>query len=450
MTSKKKAPGGFKNAGSPHSYMLIDIGDINPYANNPKQHPVWHVNQLTASIEQFGFITPLIVSEHNGKYIIIAGHGRYEAAKKLGLKQVPVILVSNLSDARVKAYRIADNQLNLNTGHDEDLLRVELQELDKLNLILICRSWASALASSTLLLAVDASAENDEADAIPEIKEKFVTKPGDIWILGNHRLLCGDALVPANYKALMNGDTAHAVFSDPPYNVPVSGHICDNGKIQHDEFAMASGEMSSEEFVAFLAAFIALVIEYSKNGSLHYLCIDWRGIHQLISAGQGQYSELKNICIWNKSSGGMGSLYRSKHEFVPVFKNGTAPHTNNVLLGASGRYRTNVWDYPGVNTLGGTDNLKLHPTVKPVPMVADAVLDSTKRGEIVLDPFAGSGSTLIACEQVGCAPRCIELEPKYCDVIVRRWQAFTGQTAVHAKTGQTFNDIQTQGESDNE
>lgn len=445
--SKKKAPGGFKNAGSPHSYMLIDIGDINPYANNSKQHPVWHVNQLAASIKQFGFIAPIIV---NDKFEIIAGHGRFKAAKNLGYTEVPVILVSNLSDAQVKAYRIADNQLNLNTGHDEDLLRVELQELDKLELGFDLEILGFGTGELDIIIGGEAAAENDEADNVPAIEDVFITKPGDRWLLGQHALLCGNSLEPANYKALMNGDTADAVFSDPPYNVPVSGHICGNGKIQHDEFAMASGEMTDDEFIAFLAAFIALIIEHSKDGSLHYLCIDWRGIYQLISAGQGQYSELKNICIWNKSNGGMGSLYRSKHELVPVFKNGTAPHTNNVLLGASGRYRTNVWDYPGVNTFGGTDDLKLHPTVKPVAMVADAILDSTKRGEIVLDPFSGSGSTLIACEQVGRVARCIELEPKYCDVIVRRWQDFTGQDAVHAETGQTFNDIQTQGNSDND
>jgi len=451
MTSKKKkALGGFKNAGSPHSYMLVDINDITPYANNAKKHPPWHVNQLTASIEQFSFITPIIVREHNGKYIIIAGHGRYEAAKKLGLKQVPVILVSNLSDAQVKAYRIADNQLNLNTGHDEDLLRVELQELDKLELDFDLEILGFGTGELDIIIGGEAPAENDESDVIPEIEDIFVTKPGDRWLLGQHALLCGNSLMPANYKALMNGETAHAVFSDPPYNVPVSGHICGNGRIQHDEFAMASGEMSNEEFTEFLSDVIKLMIEFSKDGSLHFLFIDWRGIHQLISAGQRQYSELKNICIWNKSNAGLGSLYRSKHEFVPVFKNGTAPHTNNVLLGKHGRHRSNVWDYPGVNTFGRTDDLKMHPTVKPVALIGDAILDCTKRGEIVLDPFAGSGSTLIACEQVGRVARCIELEPKYCDVIVRRWQEFTGLDAVHAETGKIFNDIQTQGDSDNE
>jgi DNA modification methylase len=292
--------------------------------------------------------------------------------------------------------------------------------------------------------------ENDDADKLPDLGLPLVTKSGDVWDLGKHRLICGNSLEAANYKALLNGETADAIFSDPPYNCPVSGHICGNGKIQHDEFAMASGEMSDDEFLIFLAAVIALMIEFSKNGSLHYICIDWRGIHQLISAGQGQYHELKNICIWNKSNAGLGSLYRSKHEFVPVFKNGSAPHTNNILLGMHGRYRSNVWDYPGVNSFGRTDDLKMHPTVKPVAMVADAILDCTKRGEIVLDPFAGSGSTLIACEEVGRVTRCIELEPKYCDVIMRRWQAFTGQDAVHADSGKTFNEIQNTGSIDHE
>ncbi len=444
MSSKKKALGSFKNAGSPHNYMLVDIGKIKPYANNAKKHPPWHVEQIRVSIEQFGFITPIII---NDKYEIIAGHGRYEAAMLLGLTQVPVLLVSNLSDAQIRAYRLADNQLNLNTGYDEELLRVELQELEKLDLSFGLETLGFSTGTLDIIIGGEAPAENDEADKIPKIQEVFITKPGDRWLIGNHILLCGDSLEPANYKALMNGETAHAVFSDPPYNCKVFGHICGNGKIQHDEFAMASGEMSNEEFERFLAAVIALLIEFSKNGSLHYLCIDWRGIYQMISAGQGQYSDLKNICIWNKSNGGMGSLYRSKHEMVAVFKNGSASHTNNVLLGKHGRYRTNVWDYPGVNTFGSTDDLKMHPTVKPVAMVADAIMDCTNRGGIVLDPFAGSGSTLIACEQVGRIARCIELEPKYCDVIVRRWQEFTGQDAIHAETGKIFNEIQNIGKN---
>ena len=446
MSNIEKTASGLNNTGSAHTYMRLDIGKIQPYSNNAKKHPSWHINQIQTSIKTFGFITPIII---NDKFEIIAGHGRYLAAMKIGLKQIPVLLIDNLSDAQVKAYRLADNQLNLNTENDENLLRVELQELDKMDLDFDLEDLGFSTCQLDIIIGGETPVENDTADELPEIQETFTTKPRDRWLLGDHILLCGNSLEPSNYKALMNGNTASAVFTDPPYNVPVSGHICGNGQIQHDEFAMASGEMSYEEFQAFLAAVMALLVEFSKQGSLHYICIDWRGIHQLISAGQNQYSELKNICIWNKTNAGMGSFYRSKHEFVPIFKNGTDPHTNNILLGVHGRYRSNVWDYPGVNSFGNND-LKLHPTVKPVAMVADAILDSTKRGEIVLDPFAGSGSTLIACEQTGRVARCIELEPKYCDVIIRRWQEFTGQDAVHAETGQTFNDIQTQGDSDNE
>ncbi len=446
MSKNKKATGSFKNSGSSHTYMLLDIGKIQPYANNAKKHPLWHINQIQISIETFGFITPIII---NDKFEIIAGHGRYLAAIKMGLKQIPVLLIDNLSEAQVKAYRLADNQLNSSTGNDENLLRVELQELDKMDLDFDLEDLGFSTCQLDIIIGGETPAENDKADQLPEVQEIFTTKPRDRWILGAHNLLCGNSLEPSNYKALMNGSTADAIFTDPPYNVPVSGHICGNGKIKHDEFAMASGEMSYEEFETFLAAIIALLIEFSKKGSLHYICIDWRGINQLISAGQNQYSELKNICIWNKTNAGMGSFYRSKYELVPVFKNGTAPHTNNILLGVHGRYRSNVWDYPGVNSFGNND-LKLHPTVKPVAMVADAILDSTKRGEIVLDPFAGSGSTLIACEQTVRVARCIELEPKYCDVIIRRWQEFTGQDAIHAETGQTFNSTQAEGGSDHE
>ena len=434
-----------KKSGSPQVHMWVDIGELQPYANNAKKHPPWHINQLKNSIEKFGFISPIIVDD---QYEIIAGHGRYAAAIKAGLKQIPIILVSNLTKGQLKAYRLADNQLNLNTGLDSGLLRIELKELDGLGFELEAIGFSTG--ELDIILGDGEPAQDDEADIVPEIKEQPITKTGDIWLLGGHALLCGNSLEPSNYKALMNGETAHAVFTDPPYNVPVKGHVCGNGKIKHDEFAMASGEMSDEEFEQFLAAVIALLIEFSKDGSLHYICMDWRGIYILLSAARSQYKELKNICIWNKSNGGMGSLYRSKHEFIPVFKNGSASHTNNVQLGKHGRYRSNVWDYRGVNGFDGKDDLELHPTVKPVAMVADAIMDCTHRHEIVLDPFAGSGSTLIACEQVGRVARCIELEPKYCDVIIRRWQDYTGEQAVHAETGQTFNDIMEQRGVDDE
>lgn len=446
MSAKKeKAAGGIKNSGSPHSYMFVETSLLKPYAKNAKKHPVWHVNQIRTSIETFGWMNPILITE---EYEIISGHGRYAAAMKMGLKHVPVIIISNLSEAQVRAYRLADNQLNLNTGYDQELLRVDLQELYELEPEFELEVIGFSTAALDKMIDGEDPAGDDKADEVPAVQDAIITKLGDRWILGVHVLLCGDALLPSNYKNLLNGETAHAIFTDPPYNVPVSGHICGNGKIKHDEFAMASGEMSDEEFQKFLVAVIALLIEFSENGSLHYICMDWRGIYLLLAAARGQYKEHKNICIWNKSNGGMGSLYRSKHEFVPVFKNGSAAHTNNVSLGKHGRYRTNVWDYPGVNSFGGKGDLEMHPTVKPVAMVADAILDSTKRDEIVLDPFGGSGSTLIACEKTGRKARCMELEPKYCDVIIRRWQTLTCQDATHAETGKSFNQIAQEGRQD--
>lgn len=318
MTSKKeKADGGFKNTGAPHSYMLVETSLLKPYALNAKKHPVWHVNQIRASIEEFGFMTPIII---NDKYEIIAGHGRYAAAMKMGLKHVPVIMVGNLSEAQVRAYRLADNQLNLNTGYDLELLRVDMQELYELEPEFELEVIGFSTAELDKMIGGEYPAEVDNADEVPPVEDLIITKSRDRWLLGVHALLCGDALLPSNYKALLNEETSHAIFTDPPYNVPVSGHICGNGKIKHDEFAMASGEMSDEEFQKFLAAVIALLIEFSENGSLHYICMDWRGIYLLLAAARGQYKELKNICIWNKTNGGMGSLYRSKHELVPVFK----------------------------------------------------------------------------------------------------------------------------------
>lgn len=443
MPKKEKARSSFKTAESQHSYKWIDTDKLEPYANNAKQHPVWQVNQIEASIVQFGFITPIII---NHTYEIIAGHGRYAAALKLGLKQVPTIMVHTLTDAEVKAYRIADNQLSMNTGHDMDLLRVELSELDNMDLNFDLEITGLSTGEIDIILNSADPHEDDHADIIPEAQKIITTQSGDRWIMGKHVLLCGNSLDAEGYEALMQGEVADAVFSDPPYNCPVSGHVCGNGKIKHDEFAMASGEMSDEEFQSFLAAIIALLIAFSKDGSLHYLCIDWRNIYTMIAAAEGQYSELKNICIWNKSNAGMGSLYRSKHEFIPVFKNGTAKHTNNVELGKHGRFRSNVWDYPSVNTFGGTKDLEMHPTVKPAAMIADAIMDCTSRGEVILDPFGGSGSTLIAAEMTGRAARLIEIEPKYCDVTIRRWQDYTGEDAVHADTGKTFNETMQKGE----
>ena len=414
---------------------LLPIEELKPYLNNAKLHPEEHVAQMAASIEQFRFINPIIIDQNKE---IIAGHGRFEAAKKLGLKTVPTLQVDHLSPEEVKAYRLADNQLTLNSGYNYDLLRIELTELSNMELEFDLEITGFHTAELDFILDASAAdeAENgdDPVDELPETPTEGRVAPGDLWQLGQHLLYCGDALSSVSYIALFAEEKAQVIITDPPYNVPIDGHVCGNGKIKHREFVQASGEMSDAQFLAFLESFMKQCVAYSVDGSLHYIFMDWRHIVAVVTAGKGLYSELKNICIWNKDNGGMGALYRSKHEMIAVFKHGQKPHINNIKLGKHGRYRTNVWDYKGVNSFGKQqEDLKLHPTVKPVALLIDAIKDCTRRHQLVLDPFAGSGSTLIACEKAQRKARCIELDPIYCEVILQRWEAHTGQTAVLLK-----------------
>lgn len=417
----------------------VEISTLIPYKNNARTHSAKQIQQIANSIKQFGFMNPVLIDSNNR---IMAGHGRVEAAKKLGLKEVPVISSSHLTEGQIRAYIIADNKIASNAGWDKSLLSIELKELSiETNFDIEITGFE--MAEIDLIIDSDEPKDGDSADAIPDIDNSpTITKSGDIWQLGNHVLICGDALDQKTYEQLLDKERADMVFTDPPYNVPIDGHVCGNGKIKHAEFVMASGEMSEAEFYNFLEDFCDKASNFSKDGSLHYICMDWRHIDVLIRAGKEFYADLKNICVWNKDNGGMGSLYRSKHELVAVFKHGTKPHINNIELGKYGRYRTNVWDYKGVNSFGRNQaNLKLHPTVKPVSMIADAIKDCTKRGQIVLDPFAGSGSTLIAAEKTGRIARCIELDPKYCDVIIRRWQTLTGEEAYNTDCFTGFNEL---------
>lgn len=257
-----------------------------------------------------------------------------------------------------------------------------------------------------------------------------------------HRIVCGDALEDYS-SVLMKGKLAHIVFCDSPYNVPISGHVMGKGKIQHPDFAMACGEMTAGEFTDFLRKAFRRLAACTTAGSVHYIAMDFRHMRELLAAASQTYDSLLNLCVWVKDKGGMGSLYRSQHELVFVFRNGKAQHRNNVQLGRHGRNRTNIWEYPGANTAsrcGEEGNLlSFHPTVKPVAMIADALLDCSARGEIVLDPFLGSGSTLLAAQRVGRICYGLEIEPRYVDTAIRRWQKITGEDAIHAATGRTFN-----------
>jgi DNA modification methylase len=412
---------------------------LKPYNNNARKHSSKQIKEIENSIKTFGFLNPVLIDEND---MIIAGHGRVLAAINLQLDAIPTRLISHLSKNEKKAYILADNKLAEKAGWDDDILAIELQhllEVDDENLIFLTGFEMSEIDN---LIMLDGNTICEE-DPIPSPEDFSTSEIGDIWILGKHKILCGNALNPSSYKNLLGEEKAGMIFSDPPYNVLVNGHVCGNGTIKHQEFVMASGEMSSEEFTNFLDTAFQNLVNFSRNGSIHFICMDWRHMSEILSAGSKNYQELKNLCVWNKDNGGMGSLYRSKHELVFVFKHGKAEHVNNIELGKNGRYRTNVWDYAGVNTMksGREEELSMHPTVKPVAMIMDALLDCSNRKDIILDPFGGSGSTLIAAEKTGRPARLIELEPKYIDVTIKRWQKLTGKTAIHKKTKVTFEEI---------
>jgi len=328
---------------------------------------------------------------------------------------------------------------------DEHLLAEQLKALSELDLDFSLELTGFSMGEIDFRIeSLSASTEENapDPDDLPPVAAAFaVTRPGDLWRLECHRLLCADAQDAASYERLLQGALASVVFSDPPYNVPIQGHVSGKGAIVHREFAMASGELSEQEFVEFLRRVLSLLARHSVSGSIHFICMDWRHAEALLSAARAAYTELKNLCVWVKDRAAMGSLYRSQHELVFVFKSGTGAHRNNVELGRHGRDRTNVWHYPSIHTLREGeegDLLALHPTCKPVKMVADALLDCSKRNDVVLDAFLGSGTTLIAAERVGRICYALEIDPLYVDVAIRRWQAHSGGCARLAASGESF------------
>lgn len=414
------------------------ISALKPYPRNARTHSKRQIEQIARSIDRFGFTNPVLVDD---AMMIIAGHGRVEAAKVLGLEEVPIVRLSHLTEAEKRAYILADNRLAEKSGWDQEILAIELQGLIDLNFDVEIAGFAIAEADAIIGAAADADPEGPSTpeDQTPAPEAAAITQPGDVWILGPHRLLCGDALQAESYAALMQTETADLIFTDPPYNVPIDGFVGGNGNATRREFAMASGEMTEREFEAFLTTALKAAAAVTNDGSFAFVCMDWRHMSEMLAAGRAVFDELKNLCVWTKSNGGMGSLYRSQHELVFVFKRGTGPHLNNVELGRFGRNRTNVWAYAGVNAFGAHRDaeLAMHPTVKPVALIQDAILDVTKRGDILLDPFGGSGSTLVAAERCGRKARLIELDPLYCDVIVRRFESYTGKQA-RRDDGPTF------------
>jgi DNA modification methylase len=421
-------------------YLSVASLGLNP--KNPRLHSDKQIRQLANSIKTFGFNVPVLVDAH---LQVIAGHGRVRACKLLEITEVPTIRLEHLSEQQKRAFLIADNRLAENADWDNRLLGEQLRILSEAELDFTLETTGFEMGEIDLIiedLLPATSGQDDPADFLPALPSTPVSRLGDLWKLGKHRVLCGNALCSKDYALLMNDHKANVIFTDPPYNVRIAGHASGNGRISHREFVMASGELSESEFTTFLTDALTLLAEHSLEGSLHYICIDWRHLEELLVGGRVAYSELKNMCVWAKNNAGMGSFYRSQHELVFVFQNGTSSYRNNVQLGRFGRSRSNVWHYPGANSFaratGEGDLLALHPTVKPVALIADAIMDCSARGDLVLDSFLGSGTTVIAAERTGRICYGMELDPCYVDTVLRRWQRFTGLQAVHQNSGQTF------------
>lgn len=411
-------------------YEVIKIEELKPYKNNARTHSKKQIRRIARSIKEFGFTNPVLVDNES---TILAGHGRVEAAKLAGLTEVPCVRIEHLTPAQKKAYIVADNRLAEISGWDKDMLRVELEELQAIDTDFDATITGFDTPDIDILLAPDMAHQPEKADFL-EIEVSKRVKKGDLWQLGPHKLLCGDSRQSESYKCLLGDEQADIVISDPPFNISVE-NIRSTGPKK--EFAMASGEMSEQEFTNFLSEIFRQSVEHSKLGSLHYFFMDFRHISEIMQAGKTVFTEFKNLCIWNKLSGGMGSLYRSQHELVFVFKNGKAHHINNIELGVHGRYRTNVWDYPGIFIKNKVNkaNIYLHPTVKPVGLLADILLDASPRNGIVLDMFGGSGSTLLAAQRTGRRARLIEIDKHYCDVILYRYEQAGGKDIKLLKRG---------------
>ena len=438
---------GVSSATAPRLVVIYkNVAELKPDPKNARRHSAKHIKQIAESIRRLGFNVPILIDSFGN---VIAGHARLQAAKRLGVSEVPTICLDDLTDAQIRVFKLADNRLCEIGEWNDTLLAEQLQELLELNLDFNVDITGFEMPHiDRLVTGLSTPTEvPDPADELPEISKTLsVSKLGDVWILDKHRLICGDARDPQSFQELMKGELARLTITDPPFNVKIDGHASGRGATKHEEFVMASGEMSSDEFIAFLSQALSLVAAHMHNGAFAYLFIDWRHSHELLVAGKKTFSEPKNLCVWTKDRAGLGSLYRSQHELIFLFKKGSVAHINNIQLGLFGRNRSNVWSYPSPVSFGRSvdegELLTLHPTVKPVALVADAILDCTRRGDVVLDAFLGSGTAIVAAERAGRVCRGIELDPRYVDLAIRRWQALTGKTARHATSGSTFAELE--------
>jgi len=421
----------------------VPIDKLTPNPRNARKHSPAQVRQIAASIRAFRFNVPLLVDD---TMTVLAGHGRLLASKHLGLKELPVIRLSHLSGNLKSAFAIAENRLVEKGAWDEDILRDLFQEFSVGELDFSLDVTGFSLPEIDVILEGPGGEEADDADDAPIDPGPSIVRPGELWRLGDHRLLCGSSLEADSYGQLLGDERAAMVFTDPPYGVAISGHVKAKGKTRHREFAMGGAEMSSSELTAFFTQAWRLCAAHSLEGSLHYTFIDGAHLFEMLNATHAAYDRQVSLCVWHKTNAGMGSFYRSAHELVVISKKGSAPHQNHIQLGRFGRNRTTVWSHAGagvfLKSAEDADLMAQHPTPKPVRLIVEALLDASSRADLVLEPFCGSGSTLIAAERTGRRCRAIELDPLYCDLTIRRWQRHSGQVAIRDEDGATFSELE--------
>jgi len=419
-----------------------DINSIRPYEGSARKHNRKAKRKLRTLIEKFGQTMPIAIDADG---VIVDGHLVYEVFLELGRTEILTITVNLLDPNDVRALRLALNRMGEDATWDQPQLRQEFSELLRFGYDLTYTAFEPAEIELTFEMDFDALSDGkDVEDPMGLVEpERQISRVGDVWLLGNHRLLCGNATSLEAVSLLFQAEQARMMFADPPYNVPVSGHVSGLGKTRHREFVEASGELTDKEFAKFLSCYYSVAHEFLMDGAIAFSCCDWRCVKTMISSGEDVGFQLKNLIVWKKSNAGMGSFYRSQHELIPVLKKGTAPHVNTFELGQHGRHRTNVWEFSGMNSFGKerSELAHAHPTVKPVDLVIDAIKDVSKRGEIVYDPFSGSGTVLIAAERTGRRCLAVELDPLYVDLGIRRWQTETGGIATHEASGLKFEEI---------
>jgi DNA modification methylase len=418
----------------------VPIDAVGPSDAPFRRHPATELNKIRKSFEKFGVVNPLLVTR-NGT--IVDGEARWQVLKESGASYIEVIVIADRSSAELKTLRLALNRIGEDAKWDSSNIRIALEDIAAERIDLDFTGFDTPEIDHYLNLdLLQANVEENGSD-IPPVDVRAVSSPGAIWRLGNHSVGCGSATDLAFVSRVLDGRAASVCFVDPPYNIKVDGFITGKGRHRHREFVQGAGEMSTDEYFGLLRDSFLVLKESCSPRALMYACIDWRHVMEMTVAGRACDMPLYTICVWTKTNGGMGGIYRNAHELVCVFRAGTEAPLDNVELGRHGRNRTNVWSYPGMSSFGKEHDKLLgsHPTVKPVTMIADVLRDVTKRGDIVLDTFLGSGSTLMAAQETGRICCGVELDPLYVDVAIRRWQNATGREAVLTETGEPFNDV---------